>query len=869
MAVDVIARGLAAKALQSTGGDISEITAELENKVDKITTASANPQIYGVDENGSQKSYFATQTPNANTIPLRDASGRFQAADGIAPKQVVNKGQLDTKIDIAGGTFAGDVAIRGNLAVTGTTTTEHVKQLAVEDAVIITNVNKEGLQSILSGIAINKNANATYGIMYDPADDAVKFGEGTIDDNKNFAFKTSEGAPLATRVSSDKLVDSHIIIWNAQNNSLADGDIAASDIARLGEANVFDELNTFNQAVQLNNGLDSDGNISVTNAIVKVMDNTKDGNGNTKDYVAQYGADEIVLEENGARTNLSFPKKSGTFALLDDITSESNLKYSKFETDTTFVDSNKDQWKITNEEGTIAMLFKSEASQTEIGLSRNYIGIQAVDLLESTKSASVVSLDTTTISAYVTDEINNKSTTFTIDKDGAKLNDKLISTSIDLEGKINVLEQTLVNQVYVRTEAGVDTGLAFTYSAEGNTIAKRSAAGTLAVETPTQPQDAANKEFVETQCVNIPVGVQISDIAGSTSGLVADDNLVKLQASPNNYILKDGKKYERSSERPQEDSLTYVYNGYISNREVQEAIEITVSAKSWVLNADKLLTDRTIANGKIGGVSIKADFADGLEVAQSDGNLSIYGALDTDIAERNSKRPITTINLNKAVIAALSDDNKQIPTADQIAAFKAAWNIAESQYSAAVQCLELTPSSAQNGTLSEEDFNFLAGDDTNYIKLNNEYYYLSDAGHTEGIRSYTHNGWNGTASQDKSINITLATKAWTLAVGSGPYYRHYVQLSVDGHALCYDFLSTRSTEYTADTLIVQPDSVTTVFALISNGYYSTVSGHIYRDDENNIRAVVHGIYTVDGTSVAYLSIADSVCTFGSDTVVRI
>ena len=98
MATDVIARSLAAKALQSggTGGDVSKeyVDSNLEKKVDKIQGTSANPRIYGVDEDGKQTSYFATQTPNANTIPLRDASGRFQVEDGVAPKQAVNKSQL-------------------------------------------------------------------------------------------------------------------------------------------------------------------------------------------------------------------------------------------------------------------------------------------------------------------------------------------------------------------------------------------------------------------------------------------------------------------------------------------------------------------------------------------------------------------------------------------------------------------------------------------------------------------------------------------------------------------------------------------------------------------------------------------------------
>lgn len=534
--------------------------------------------------------------------------------------------------------------------------------------------------------------------------------------------------------------------------------------AELLEDNNFEGINRFFETVQFDKGIDSDGNISITNAVLKVMDNSQDDTGNAKDYVALFGAKEITLEENGKTYVLKLPKKNGTISLVSDITSE----------------------------------FESA-----------------------------------------------------------------------LSGKINVLAQSAVNEVYARTEPGVDTGLPFSYSAEGNTIAKRSAYGTLAVETPTQEKDAANKSFVEAQCANIPVGVQISNIPNSTSGLVAEPDFAILIANANNYIIKDGKKYDRSSNREQEDTLTYVYNGYLSNRELQEAIEITVSAKSWVLNSDKLLTDKTIANGKIGGVSIKNDFTDGLEISQTDGNLSIYGALDVDITSRASKRPITPINLNKAVIAALSDDNKQIPTPGQIAAFKAAWGITEALTDIGNECVELMPESATNGTLTDVQWATLSANPTNYIKLNNEYYYSADDGHTEGIVSYTHNGWNGTANQDKSINITTATKAWTLVVGNNTLYRHYIKLAVGDKFVFYDFLSTRSTAYMQNSLPVMPNDVSTSFIIIANSYYSSVNGQVYRSSDGTLKAILHGLYTTDGTNVSYLAINGDAVTLSSDNVVAI
>lgn len=180
--------------------------------------------------------------------------------------------------------------------------------------------------------------------------------------------------------------------------------------------------------------------------------------------------------------------------------------------------------------------------------------------------------------------------------------------------------------------------------------------------------------------------------------------------------------------------------------------------------------------------------------------------------------------------------------------------------------VELAPASATNGTLTEDDYTNLTEHKDVYIILNNEYYYRADDQHTTGVLSYTHNGWNGDAPQDKSINITLSTKAWTLAIGKTKYYRHYIQLTVGDKALYYDFSSTQSTAYTADTLPSMPDNIITAFQVVANGYYSSVSGLVYRNSEQALKVIMHGMYTTDGTNMTYLQITGDDATFVHDIV---
>lgn len=93
-----------------------------------------------------------------------------------------------------------------------------------------------------------------------------------------------------------------------------------------------------------------------------------------------------------------------------------------------------------------------------------------------------------------------------------------------------------------------------------------------------------------------------------------------------------------------------------------------------------------------------------------------------------------------------------------------------------VQYVELTPASATQGTLTDTQWTTLQLNKGNCIILNNEIYRLADNQNTDGILSYVHTGWDGTARKDKSINITVSTKAWTLVVAEsgGKLYKHYI-----------------------------------------------------------------------------------------------
>ena len=137
---------------------------------------------------------------------------------------------LEKKYDKTGGIITGGVSIQGDLTVSGTTTTEKEKQLLVEENVIATNANKVDLMTLLSGLAINKNASATYGIMYDPSDDTVKFGEGVLDENRKFVFKDGEGFPLSVRADDSDFVEAHLVKWDSTSKIFVDAGVGVEGL---------------------------------------------------------------------------------------------------------------------------------------------------------------------------------------------------------------------------------------------------------------------------------------------------------------------------------------------------------------------------------------------------------------------------------------------------------------------------------------------------------------------------------------------------------------------------------------------------------------------------------------------------------------
>lgn len=285
--------------------DLEQVHTDLGNRVEKTTLTYS---LYGTDKNGNQAIIPYGTTGLGNSIPQYTADSEIRIpASPTQSYYAANKGYVDAgleeKLDKTGGPINGDLLVGGelrvlddtiiigNLTVHGTTITEDAETIMSKANVIVTNSEGAPLTQ-LSGIGIRTNATLVYGIMYDPGDDTVKLGEGTLNVNNEFTFNPGEGTAVATRADSAMWTNGHLSMWNAAEYRFVDSGIAADNVVTVNTAQQITGAKTFAQAVRV-------------------------GTGNV--YASYYTGGVIWRDSKGNDHANIFPADSGTLALTSDI----------------------------------------------------------------------------------------------------------------------------------------------------------------------------------------------------------------------------------------------------------------------------------------------------------------------------------------------------------------------------------------------------------------------------------------------------------------------------------------------------------------------------------------------------------------------
>ena len=166
------------------------------------------------------------------------------------------------------------------------------------------------------------------------------------------------------------------------------------------------------------------------------------------------------------------------------------------------------------------------------------------------------------------------------------------------------------------------------------------------------------------------------------------------------------------------------------------------------------------------------------------------------------------------------------------------------------------PESSTQGTITDEQLAYLQKRDTYYIVINRtEIYRLNDKGHTEGVWTYVHDGYDG-GGVTKYLNLTVATKEFTITEETGGGGGDYLTKTD------FDTFKTENTAAIADAKKAGTDAQTnlTAYETSNDEAVATINSSI-----SNINTALEGKQeTLNDTQLAAVNsgiTADKVSTY--------
>lgn len=647
-----------------------------------------------------------------DSFARRLAAAAIQKGGSDVTKEYVDA-ELDKKYDKTGGAITGDVAITGDLTVSGTTTTEKEKQLLVEDNIIVTNANKIDLKTLLSGLAINKNENATYGIMYDPTDDTVKFGEGTIGENNKFVFKDGEGLPLAIRADSNQFVDGCLVKWDASTNSFVKSDLTDENVGKKidkidfsnGQATVtFDTADgmTLAGTGQLTHSdkstsqIGTDIEIPIIPGDGVIMDATTNANHVTVKVDPEHSV-YMAATPTAENAIPMYAKSSKSWVGLPSTPSATASSVATRDA------NGRMQVGAPAVGGDVANKAYVDEQTPKIGTATNKNSLTAIEYIggadipanpETGKEYAITDLisysdldsglqgkiDAAATTGYVDTAVSNKQDALTAGT-GISLENDTISVTKNVATIATLPELPADVVPYYSGDLATWNNKEMAVGSRGNTIALRTTSGTLTVATPTAATDAATKAYVDDS-----VGGKQNTLTAGT-GINIDSDTVKISDNVSRISATDMGVWIPVQTRP-------------------------AGPPTW------------------SDVPVGADEATASSIVRRTATGQIYTAPPTANGHAATKAYV-----DAAIVAE--------GPASTIVALSA-------------------PDEAVNGTLTEDELAKLQASDNASIMFAHKKYDLGGKGHQEGYLTYTHAGYENNVHLLESITITISTRAWVL-----------------------------------------------------------------------------------------------------------
>ena len=216
-------------------------------------------------------------------------------SDADKPLSTAAQEALNTKLNVSGGTVTGNLTIEGDLTVTGTEVVNNIENLNVKDQMIYANSEGANLSGV-AGLGI-KTGETVYGIVYDPATQAVKLGSGSTSEEGRFTFAENEGSAVAVRADDTSFTADHLVKYDKVNKRLVDAGKTLEGIT--------EEITTAKQEA-----IDA----IPTNYIIsgsQTATSEEDGGINTFTFTTSAGEERTFIVRNGSKGSQGIPGEPG------------------------------------------------------------------------------------------------------------------------------------------------------------------------------------------------------------------------------------------------------------------------------------------------------------------------------------------------------------------------------------------------------------------------------------------------------------------------------------------------------------------------------------------------------------------------------
>ena len=241
----------------------------------------------------SQKAVTDELNKKANTSDIPIKTSQLTNDSDYATKSYLDA-QDDKKLDKAGGSVTGNLAIGGNLIVNGSTTSIDSTTLKVSDKLIEVAKDNTVQLTTPAGIVVPKYDGKNYGALVIDGDGNAQVGDVKLDASGNIDVANSDLQTLATR---EGLTNGNLVKWDSTKKTLVpDTTVASNASLALSKANEnATEISAIKTTYQTktDNTLETNSK-TVVGAINEVKD-TADG-ANSK---ANVNATEISNIKNG------------------------------------------------------------------------------------------------------------------------------------------------------------------------------------------------------------------------------------------------------------------------------------------------------------------------------------------------------------------------------------------------------------------------------------------------------------------------------------------------------------------------------------------------------------------------------------------